>query len=160
MTPFPVGSALMALFAGRLSDRYHAGILGAIGLGIFAASMALLAIVPDHPATFDIVWRTALGGAGFAIFVAPNLRAMVASAPPHRSGAITGLTTTARMTGMTIGVALTALIFSTGGSAGSGEVRFALWVSVGLAIVALSISSLRIESVREMRREGRAGPWT
>ncbi|HEV8023193.1 MAG TPA: MFS transporter [Candidatus Lustribacter sp.] len=160
MTPFPVGSALMALFAGRLSDRYHAGILGAVGLLVFAASMVLLAILPDHPATFDVVWRTALGGAGFAIFVAPNLRAMVSQAPPHRSGAVTGLTTTARMTGQTIGVALTALIFSAGGGTGSHDVRVVLWVSVGLALVALGISSLRIESVREMRREGRAGPWT
>lgn len=160
MTPFPVGSALMALFAGRLSDRYHAGILGAVGLVIFAAAMVLLAILPDHPATFEVVWRTGLGGAGFAIFVAPNLRAMVASAPPHRSGAITGLTTTSRMTGQTIGVALTALVFSLGGGTGSQDVRVVLWVSVALALVALGISSLRIESVRDLRREGRAGPWT
>ena len=33
---------------------------------IFAASMALLALLPAHPATFDVVWRTALGGVGFA----------------------------------------------------------------------------------------------
>ena len=85
---------------------------------------------------------------------------MVSQAPPHRSGAVTGLTTTARMTGQTIGVALTALVFSAGGGTGSHDVRVVLWVSVGLSLVALGISSLRIESVREMRREGRAGPWT
>ena len=136
-----------------------AGILGAIGLVVFAAAMALLALLPGHPATWDVVWRTALGGAGFALFVTPNLRAMVGAAPRHRSGAITGLTTTARMTGMTTGVALAALIFSAGGGTGSGEVRAALWVSVGLALVAMAISTLRIESVRELRRE-RAGPWS
>jgi DHA2 family multidrug resistance protein-like MFS transporter len=159
MTPFPVGSALVAIVAGRLSDRYHAGVLGAIGLGIFALAMALLALLPAQPATLDIVWRTALGGAGFALFVTPNLRAMVGAAPRHRSGAITGLTTTARMTGMTTGVALAALIFSAGGGVGTGEVRVALLVSVGLALVATAISTLRIESVRELRRD-RAGPWT
>ena len=160
MTPFPVGSALIAVIAGRLSDRYHAGILGAIGLGIFAISMGLLALLPAHPATIDIVWRTALGGVGFGLFVSPNLRAMVGAAPRHRSGAITGLTTTSRMTGSTTGVALTALIFSTGGGVGGGAVRIVLWVSVGLALVALAVSTLRIESVRDLRREGRAGPWT
>lgn len=159
MTPFPVGSALMALIAGRLSDRYHAGILGAIGLAIFAAAMALLAILPAHPATWDVVWRTGLGGVGFSIFVAPNLRAMVGAAPPHRSGAITGLTTTARMTGMTTGVAVAALIFSTGTTVGDAQVRGTLWLAVGLSFVAIAISSLRIESVRELRRD-RAGPWT
>jgi DHA2 family multidrug resistance protein-like MFS transporter len=160
MTPFPVGSAVIAIVAGRLSDRYHAGILGAIGLAIFAGSMALLALLTAHPSTFDVVWRTALAGAGFGLFVSPNLRAMVGAAPRHRSGAITGLTTTSRMSGMTTGVALVALIFSAGGTAGIGEVRVVLWVSVALAIVALAISSLRIESVRDLRREGRAGPWT
>jgi DHA2 family multidrug resistance protein-like MFS transporter len=160
MTPFPVGSAVIAIVAGRLSDRYHAGILGAIGLGIYAVSMALLALLPGHPSTFDVVWRTALAGAGFGLFVSPNLRAMVGAAPRHRSGAITGLTTTSRMSGMTTGVALVALIFSAGGTAGIAEVRVVLWVSVGLALVALAISSLRIESVRDLRREGRAGPWT
>jgi DHA2 family multidrug resistance protein-like MFS transporter len=159
MTPFPVGSALVALIAGRLADRYHAGILGAIGLGTFATAMALLALLPAQPAMFDLVWRTALAGAGFSVFITPNLRAMVGAAPRHRSGAITGLTTTARMTGMTTGVAVAALIFSIGGAAGGG-VRAALWVSVVLALIATGISTLRIESVRDLRREGRAGPWT
>jgi hypothetical protein len=63
------------------------------------------------------------------------------------------------MTGMTTGVALAALIFSAGGGVGSGEVRAALWVSVALALVALTISMLRIESVGELRRD-RAGPWS
>lgn len=160
MTPFPVGSALIALIAGRLSDRYHAGALGAIGLGVFALAMALLALLPAQPTTWDVVWRTALAGAGFALFVAPNLRAMVAAAPRHRSGAITGLTTTSRMTGSTTGVALTAVIFSAFGGVGDEVVRLVLWVSVGIALVALAISTLRIESVRDLRREGRAGPWT
>lgn len=160
MTPFPVGSALIAIVAGRLSDRYHAGILGAIGLVVFAGAMALLALLPDHPATWDVVWRTTLGGAGFGLFVSPNLRAMVGAAPRHRSGAITGLTTTSRMTGSTLGVALTALIFSTGSNVGGGEVRVVLWVSVAVALAALAVSTLRIESVQDLRRVGRAGPWT
>jgi hypothetical protein len=64
------------------------------------------------------------------------------------------------MTGMTTGVAVAALIFSVGGSAGGGEVRAVLWVSVVLALIAAAISTLRIESVTDLRREGRAGPWT
>jgi MFS transporter, DHA2 family, multidrug resistance protein len=160
MTPFPVGSALIALIAGRLSDRYNAGVLGSIGLGIYALAIGLLALLPGHPSTFDVVWRTGLAGVGFGMFVSPNLRAMVAAAPRHRSGAITGLTTTTRMIGSTTGVALTALIFSAAGSVGGPLVHTVLWVSVGLAIVGIGISSLRIEIVHDARREGRAGPWT
>jgi DHA2 family multidrug resistance protein-like MFS transporter len=160
MTPFPVGSALCAVLAGRLSDRYHAGILGAIGLATFAIAMVLLALLPEHPTTFDLIWQTALAGVGFSIFVTPNVRAMVGAAPRHRSGAITGLTTTARMTGMTTGVAVASLIFSIWSGSGSGEVRAVFWVAAGLAAIATAISTLRIESVAELRREGRAGPWT
>jgi DHA2 family multidrug resistance protein-like MFS transporter len=157
MSAFPVGSAVIAIVAGRLADRYHPGVLGAIGLSLFAAGLALLAILPGTPSTFDIVWRTGLAGLGFGLFVSPNLRAMVAAAPRHRSGAITGLTSTTRLTGQTVGVALTALIFSVAGNAGDGLVHVVLWVAVGLAVVALIISSLRLETVAEAEREG-TGP--
>jgi DHA2 family multidrug resistance protein-like MFS transporter len=166
MTPFPLGTALIAIVSGRLSDRYHAGILGGIGIVIFGAAMGLLALLPAHPSTFDVVWRTALGGVGFGLFASPNLRAMVGAAPRHRSGAITGLTTSSRMTGSTVGVALTALFFSAstgGGAVGAGStipMRLALGLAVALSLVALIVSSLRIESVRDLRREGPAGPWT
>jgi DHA2 family multidrug resistance protein-like MFS transporter len=160
MTPYPVGSALVAIVAGRLADRYHAGLLGAAGLGIFAVSMALLALLPAHPSMLDIAWRTMLGGAGFATFVSPNLRAMVAAAPRSRSGAITGLTVSARLVGSTTGVAIAAVIFSAAGMiAGDAVMRVALWTGVAFAIVALTISSLRIESMHELQRDG-AGPWT
>jgi DHA2 family multidrug resistance protein-like MFS transporter len=159
MTPFPVGSALIAIVAGRLADRYHPGILGSVGLGVFALALALLALLPAHPATFDVVWRTGLAGLGFGLFVSPNLRAMVAAAPRHRSGAVTGLTTTARMTGSTLGVALTALIFSVASRVSVNLIHVVLWVSVGLALLAIAISSLRIEFVHEARSAGRTGPW-
>lgn len=155
MTPFPLGSALIALVAGHLSDRFHAGILGSLGLALFATAMALLALLPPHPTTIDVVWRTALGGLGFGLFVTPNLRAMVGATPRHRSGAITGLTTSTRMIGSTTGVALAALVFSAAGSPGA-DIRTIMWLSVLLAIVALAISSLRIDSVGA----GGAGPQT
>jgi DHA2 family multidrug resistance protein-like MFS transporter len=155
MTPFPLGSALIALVAGHLSDRFHAGILGSLGLALFATAMALLALLPPHPTTIDVVWRTALGGLGFGLFVTPNLRAMVGATPRHRSGAITGLTTSTRMIGSTTGVALAALVFSAAGSPGA-DIRTIMWLSVVLAIVALAISSLRIDSVGA----GGAGPQT
>jgi DHA2 family multidrug resistance protein-like MFS transporter len=160
MTPFPVGSALIAIVAGRLSDRYNAGVLGSIGLAIYAVAIGLLALLPGQPSTFDIVWRTGLAGLGFGLFVSPNLRAMVAATPRHRSGAITGLTTTTRMTGSTVGVALTALIFSVTANVGAPLIHVVLWVSVGLAVLAIGVSSLRIEFQREARRTGPAGPWT
>ena len=155
MTPFPLGSALISVVAGRLSDRYHAGVLGSIGLSLFAIAILLLALLPAHPTTWALVWLTLLAGLGFGLFVSPNLRAMVAAAPPHRSGAITGLTTTTRMSGSTTGVAVAALIFSAAGSA-MLEIHLALWVTFGLTLLAITFSTLRLGSIRARR----AGPET
>jgi DHA2 family multidrug resistance protein-like MFS transporter len=143
LSAFPVGAALISLIAGRLADRYHTGILGAIGLATFAASMAMLALLPAHPAAFDVVWRTALAGIGWGIFASPNLRTIVGAAPPHRVGVTTGLTTTSRLTGSTIGVALTALVFSAAGTAGN-----ALWLAAAIAAAGTAICTLRIGAPR------------
>src|SRR6516225_8791063 len=60
MTPWPATSALMAPFAGRLADRYPASILGSIGLAIVGVGFVLLAVLPSHPGTGDILWRIAV----------------------------------------------------------------------------------------------------
>ena len=46
MTPWPLALALAAPVAGRLADRYAAGILGGCGLLLLAAGLALLALLP------------------------------------------------------------------------------------------------------------------
>jgi DHA2 family multidrug resistance protein-like MFS transporter len=112
MTPWPVVVALMAPLAGRLSDRYPPGLLGGIGLAVLALGMALLAALPADPSVFDITWRMAICGAGFGFFQAPNLRAIMTSAPPTRSGGASGIVATARLLGQTTGAALVAACFA------------------------------------------------
>src|SRR5258708_1901207 len=90
ITPWPLSTALVAPIAGRLSDRYPAGLLGLLGLTAFAVGLAGLALLPERAGTFDIVWRMALAGAGFGLYQSPNNRAMQAAAPPARSGADSG----------------------------------------------------------------------
>ncbi|SEJ78009.1 MFS transporter, DHA2 family, multidrug resistance protein [Paraburkholderia diazotrophica] len=118
MTPWPVIVALAAPFAGRLSDRYPPGLLGAIGLAILCGGMASLAMLPPHPPVLDITIRMAICGAGFGFFQSPNLKALMASAPPHRSGGASGIIATSRLIGQTTGAALVALSFSIAGRHG------------------------------------------
>ena len=44
----------------------------------------MLAFLPAHPATMDVVWRMALSGAGFGLFQSPNNRTMIAAVPRER----------------------------------------------------------------------------
>jgi DHA2 family multidrug resistance protein-like MFS transporter len=141
MTPWPLVVAVMAPIAGRLSDRYPAGILGSIGLAMLGIGMALLAMLPVNPHVADIVWRMAICGCGFGFFQAPNMRALMTSAPADRSGGASGIVATARLTGQTIGAALAALCF---GIAGREGATVALVLGAGFAALGCVMSSLRL----------------
>lgn len=119
MTPWPFFVAVIAPIAGRLSDRYAPGILGAIGLAMLSLGMTLLAIMPEHAAVWDISWRMALCGLGFGFFQSPNLKAFMHSAPPERSGGASGMVGTSRLLGQATGAALVALAFGLAGQHGS-----------------------------------------
>jgi len=141
MTPWPAASALTALLAGRLADRYSAGVLGALGLGLFAAGLAMLALLPTAPSDADIVWRMALCGVGFGLFQSPNNRAILSSAPRERSGGASGMLGTARLLGQTSGAALVALMF---GLFHAHATIVALGVASGISLVAAAVSGTRM----------------
>jgi DHA2 family multidrug resistance protein-like MFS transporter len=141
MTPWPLVVAIMAPIAGRLSDRYPAGILGGLGLALLGLGMALLAMLPASPHVLDIVWRMAICGCGFGFFQAPNMKALMSSAPADRSGSASGMVATARLTGQTIGAALAALCFGLVGREGA---TLALVLGAVFAAVGCGISFLRL----------------
>lgn len=141
ITPWPVAIAFAAPFAGHLVDRYPAGLLGGIGLVLFAFGLLTLAFLPSHPATWDVVWRMALSGVGFGLFQSPNNRTMIAAAPRERSGGASGMLGTARMLGQTVGAALVALLLARYGAEGS---RLSLLVAAGFALAGAALSTLRL----------------
>jgi DHA2 family multidrug resistance protein-like MFS transporter len=141
MTPWPLVVAIMAPIGGRLSDRYPVGILGGIGLALLGIGMVLLATLPTEPGTANIVWRMVLCGIGFGFFQTPNLRAMMSSAPSHRSGSASSIVATARLTGQTLGAALASLCFALGGHDGA---TLALALGAGFAALGSVMSFLRL----------------
>lgn len=140
MTPWPLAVAVAAPVAGRLADRFSAGVLGAIGLAVFAAGLAALALLPPDASTPDIVWRMALCGLGFGFFQAPNNRAIVSSAPRRRSGAAGGLLSSARLLGQTGGALAMATLFH---AALEGPTVIALGCASAVALAAAGVSLLR-----------------
>ena len=141
ITPWPLVVAIMAPIGGRLSDRFSAGILGGLGLVLLGVGMLLLAILPASPGIANIVWRMVICGVGFGLFQTPNMKALMSSAPSHRSGSASGIVATARLTGQTTGAALAALCFALAGRNGA---TVALALGAGFAAVGSVMSFLRL----------------
>jgi DHA2 family multidrug resistance protein-like MFS transporter len=141
MTPWPVAVALAAPVAGRLADRYPAGILGGLGLVMMSLGLASLAFFPHDGTTADFIWRMALCGLGFGFFQAPNNRALMSSAPRARSGAAGGMLGTARLFGQTLGAAGVALLFRAHPEKGS---NLALEAAAGISLLAALVSMIRL----------------
>ena len=141
MTPWPLTVAVIAPVAGRLADRYPAGLLGGCGMVVMAGGLAAMALLPEDPATWDIVWRMTVCGIGFGFFNTPNNRAIITSAPPVRTGGASGMQATARLLGQTMGAAVVALVFGTVAEGGS---TVTLVVATGAAAAAAAVSFSRL----------------
>lgn len=141
LTPWAVLVGIMAPIAGRLSDRYPVGILAGIGTAILSCGLVLMIVMPADASTVDICWRMALCGIGFGFFQAPNLRAILSSAPPERGGGASGIVATSRLIGQASGSALVAFCFII--SALHGE-KLALGLGAAFAAVASVASFSRM----------------
>jgi DHA2 family multidrug resistance protein-like MFS transporter len=141
MTAWPVAVGLAAPVAGRLADRYPAGLLGGIGLAVFAVGLATLSRIQAGTPDWAIVCAMAVCGLGFGFFGSPNNRAMVSSAPRSRSGAAGGMLATARLLGQTGGALGTAVFFHFGGPRAAA---LALATSAGFAVAGALVSLTRL----------------
>jgi DHA2 family multidrug resistance protein-like MFS transporter len=141
ITPWPLAMMLFAPLAGVLSDRFPAGLLGGIGMAIATAALLLLAFLPPHVSRFDMVWRMALCGIGFGLFLAPNARLIVHSAPHARAASAGGLISTTRLTGQTLGATLLAALLSFG--VGSNRVPALVAAALALLSGLCSVARMR-----------------
>ncbi len=146
LTPWPIAAGVASHIAGRLADRYPVWMLGTLGTAAMAAGLVLLALLPGHPAVFQIVWRAGLGGLGFGFFGAPNNRAIVAASPRERSGGAGGIGTMSRLLGQSVGVSVVAVILGllAHGGVNRRATSVALLCGAGFTAAAGVISSVRL----------------
>lgn len=146
MVPWPLTLAIAAPVAGRLADRIPASWLCASGLALLAVGFLALGHMPDDPAIWDIGWRMALCGAGFGLFQTPNNRALILAAPASRAGATSGMMSTARLFGQSIGAALVALLLRLLPESGA---TLAIVAAAGFAACGAAVSLLRLRGGAE-----------
>jgi DHA2 family multidrug resistance protein-like MFS transporter len=153
IAPWPLTTMFVAPAAGALSDRVPAGLLGGFGMAIACVGLLALGWLPVHPHYLDIAWRMVLCGAGFGLFLSPNARLIIGSAPRERAAAAGGLISTTRMTGQTLGATLVAALLALGLGGGSAPAlaAAALAFVAGLCSLARLNPALRRTAVGEVR---------
>lgn len=114
IAPWPLAMMVTAPVAGALSDRYHPGILGGIGMFIATLGMLLLALMPDGASHADIAWRMVVCGIGYGMFLSPNARVVISAAPLARAASAGGLISTNRLVGQALGGTLLAGLLALG----------------------------------------------
>jgi DHA2 family multidrug resistance protein-like MFS transporter len=145
ITPLPVAMMIISPLAGILSDRVRPALLGAFGMAIVASACLLLAFAPTHAGYFDFAWRMAMCGCGLSLYLAPNARLIVGSAPRHRAAAAGGLISTTRLTGQTIGATLMAILLTLGLGATVPPLLAAVFATIAGVC---SLTRMRVGAVR------------
>ena len=141
MSVWPLTALIVSPTVGVLSDRIPAWIFGTFGMVLAGTGLALLAHL-DHADTVAIAWRLSLCGAGFACYMASNVRLVLANAPADRAASVGSLISTVRLTGQSLGAIVAGAIMAMGWTSSP----VALMIPVGLvAIVALCSISRKIE---------------
>ena len=151
LTPWPLATLVTAPLAGYLVERIHPGILGSIGMALFAVGLFSLSGLTAESSDISIILRLMLCGAGFGLFQTPNNSTIISSAPTKRSGGASGMLGMARLLGQTFGTTLVALLFSF--VVHNRSTAVCLMVGSGFAVVAAIVSSLRLSQPSTLKRE-------
>ncbi|QFT86324.1 Multidrug resistance protein stp [Halomonas sp. THAF12] len=150
-TPWPLTIMVAGPLAGRLADRLNPSLLSSAGLVLLMVGLGSLARLEADAEVIDCLWRTALCGLGFGFFQPPNNRELMGSVPAEKSANASGVMSTTRTVGQSLGVALVGACLAAG-----APVQVALWAGViatGLSLMAsLGRVSLAGEAQRARRR--------
>jgi hypothetical protein len=86
MAGWPAGAAVIALIAGRLSDRFSVALLSGLGAGTMALGLLGVVLMPSSTDDWWLFLAMLVSGVGFGFFQTPNNRVLIGSAPRHRAG--------------------------------------------------------------------------
>jgi DHA2 family multidrug resistance protein-like MFS transporter len=142
IAPFPLTMLVVAPAAGWLSDRISPSVMGVVGMGIAIAGLLCLTFMPDQLGAAGIAWRLSLCALGFGLFLAPNSRLMIGSAPKDRAAAAGGMLSTARLFGQSTGAAVVGLVLAIG--LGLGATPFA--IALAFCVLAMACSAYRYKA--------------
>ncbi|GGZ39321.1 MFS transporter [Streptomyces inusitatus] len=117
--PISLSMAIVSPYAGRLAANYGFRIV--VTSGLVLAGLGLLTLVAVHADTsyWNVWWRLAITGAGFALAMSPLTGAAIQSVDAQEGGLASGISSTSRQIGAVLGVAVLGAIVTTRESSGA-----------------------------------------
>ncbi|PHM58518.1 putative permease of the major facilitator superfamily [Xenorhabdus sp. KK7.4] len=147
-TPWPVAVAICAPIAGKLSNRFNPTQISTAGIACLCIGLALLAGLPENLTIFDCLWRIAICGIGYGLFLPPNNKEMFSNVEKKRTVTASGVLSTARTAGQSIGAALVAMIIvllkETSDSLGQHFIIYVFGTACFISVLSCLASILRV----------------
>jgi EmrB/QacA subfamily drug resistance transporter len=112
LTPIPLAMALVAPFAGHISDKHGAKIMTSSGMLVSALACFALLFLGASANLPLLVVELVLLGVGMGMFTPPNNSAIMGAAPKDKLGLAGGVLNMMRSLGLIFGVDISGLIFS------------------------------------------------
>jgi EmrB/QacA subfamily drug resistance transporter len=108
----PLVMVVVAPIAGWLSDRIDARVLSSIGMTIRTAGLLLLALYSEALSRSFIIAPLLILGLGNGLFSSPNVNSILSSVPKEKYGLASGILSTIRTMGQSIGIAILGSVVS------------------------------------------------
>lgn len=112
LTPIPLAMALIAPFAGAISDKIGSRFMTTLGMIICAIAAFLLSFLNDNINIYFLTLIFIILGLGMGIFTPPNNSAIMLSAPEDKLGVAGGVLNMMRALGLIFGVDISSMIFT------------------------------------------------
>ena len=106
----PIVMAVMATWAGKLSDKTDPRILASLGMGISAVGLLMLVPLNASTSTLYLIVTLVVLGLGFGLFSSPNTNSIMGSVDKRFLGLASGTVGTMRLTGQMLSMGIAALI--------------------------------------------------
>lgn len=115
LTPIPLAMAIVAPFAGSISDKYRSGTRLMTAGGMLVSGLACFALLflGNHAHVSLLVGELILLGIGMGMFTPPNNSAIMGAAPREKLGLAGGVLNMMRSLGLIFGVDISGVIFTT-----------------------------------------------
>ena len=108
----PVVQTICSPFAGKLSDRVPPRIVASVGMACTVIALIIFIFLGEETGMVQIIAGLIMLGLGFAIFVSPNMNAVMGSVEEKLYGVASGATATMRQLGMVFSMGVVMILFT------------------------------------------------